>query len=71
LLNILIERMAVGGKLVALHDYEPQQPDELAMKKGDIILLKEEIEDGWAVGVRLKRNGEVNKPDSSLISMGY
>lgn len=51
--------MTVGGKLIVLHDYEPQQVDELSMKKGDLILLKEEIEDGWAIGVKIKRNGEV------------
>jgi len=42
--------MGQNNMFVAQFDYLPQRVDELALMKGDIVRLVEEVEDGWAKG---------------------
>jgi len=39
------------GRYVALHNYTPQKPDELELKKGAHYIVKEICQDGWMKGV--------------------
>jgi len=34
-----------------LYDHKPQLPDEIPLKKGDLVQLKQVFEDGWAYGI--------------------
>lgn len=43
-------RMGPHSVYIAQYDYLPQRVDELALMKGDIVRLVEEVEDGWAKG---------------------
>merc|ERR1712154_722049 len=49
-------KMGQNNMYVAQFDYLPQRVDELALMKGDIVRLVEEVEDGWAKG---EANGDI------------
>lgn len=38
------------GTYIALHNYSPQKPDELELKKGSQYIVKEACQDGWLKG---------------------
>ena len=42
--------MGQNSMFIAQYDYLPQRVDELALMKGDIVMLVEDVEDGWAKG---------------------
>lgn len=39
------------GVYISLHNYSPQRPDELELKKGSQYIVKEVCQDGWFKGV--------------------
>jgi hypothetical protein len=41
-----------------LHDYDPQMPDELGLKEGDILFKLLEYDDGWAKGYNTRTQEE-------------
>ena len=44
-----------GGKVAALESYSSKHFDEMSIDYGDLVLVKEIYEDGWALGSKLER----------------
>ena len=43
---------------VALYDFDPQQPEDIRLRKDDIVKVRSEIDDQWWEGVVLTKAGE-------------
>ena len=48
-------QITAGTWVAALEGYFPQHFDQMIVQYGDLVLVKEIYEDGWAVGIKLKR----------------
>ncbi|OUM64704.1 hypothetical protein PIROE2DRAFT_69199 [Piromyces sp. E2] len=46
-----IGRISRNKQFEVVYDHKPQLPDEIPLKKGDLVQIKQVFEDGWAYGI--------------------
>jgi len=46
-----IGKISRNKQFEVVYDHKPQLPDEIPLKKGDKVLIKQVFEDGWAYGI--------------------
>ena len=56
--NASAERMKLA---VALYDFDPQQPEDIRLRKEDLVKVRSEIDEQWWEGVVLDANGKESK----------
>jgi len=47
--------ISVGTLVAALEGYSPEHFDQTAVHYGDVVVVKEIFEDGWVLGIKLKK----------------
>ncbi|KAJ3096188.1 hypothetical protein HK100_005629, partial [Physocladia obscura] len=57
-----------SGTENVIYDYEPERPDELALRVGDKVIISQKFDDGWAFGVCLSTGESGNFPLDCLSS---
>jgi hypothetical protein len=57
----------VAFKVIQSHS--PRLDDEIQLNMGDIVVLKEKFDDGWAIGTNITTNSEGNFPFNCLSEM--
>jgi len=46
-----IGRVSRNKQFEVVYDHKPQLPDEIPLRKGDLVQIKQVFEDGWAYGI--------------------
>ncbi|KAJ3264187.1 Sorbin and SH3 domain-containing protein 2 [Chytriomyces hyalinus] len=51
---------ATGEKVI--YDFNPERPDEIELRVGDVVVIAQSFDDGWAIGTNLRTKQEGNFP---------
>ncbi|KAJ3233414.1 Sorbin and SH3 domain-containing protein 1 [Chytriomyces hyalinus] len=57
---------ATGEKVI--YDFNPERPDEIELRVGDVVVITQSFDDGWAIGTNLRTKQEGNFPLDCLAS---
>ncbi|KAI8622358.1 hypothetical protein BC830DRAFT_1089611 [Chytriomyces sp. MP71] len=62
------EMSAQSGMEHVRYEFQPERPDEILLRVGDEVIVNQEFDDGWALGVNMTTGKEGNFPLDCLSS---
>ncbi|KAI8611635.1 hypothetical protein BC830DRAFT_1140377 [Chytriomyces sp. MP71] len=49
-----VKLSAQSGIVRVLYEFRPESPDEILLRVDDVVIVNQEFDDGWAVGVNIR-----------------